>query len=136
MPFFLKYDSQNKQFLIFIINNYNVASFCSRYGNSIIFDTLSKVVVYLWRYFSIFFQGINTIYFQCNIAPVGCACFCHINHSKDHSENTHMRSSERAPRFGSHRWSILDDPIQNISEITMHLILFLYIRTVRILQKS
>ena len=47
-----------------------------------------------------------------------------------------MRFSERAPRFGSHRWSILDDPIQNISEITMHLILFLYIRTVRILQKK
>ena len=53
---------------------------------------------------------------------------------KTHS--TLMRSSERAPRFGSHRWSILDDPIQNISEIIMHLILFCYIRTVRILQKS
>ena len=47
-----------------------------------------------------------------------------------------MRSSERSPRFSSHRWSILDDPIQNISEIIMHLILFLQIRTLRILQKS
>ena len=46
------------------------------------------------------------------------------------------RSSERAPCFRSHRWSILDDPIKNISEIIMHLILFLYIRTVRILQRS
>ena len=45
-------------------------------------------------------------------------------------------SSKRTPRFKSHRWSILDDPIQIISEIIMHLILLLNISTVRIFKKK
>ena len=47
-----------------------------------------------------------------------------------------VMSSKSTPWFKSHRRSISDDPIQIIYGTIMHLILFLYIGTVRILQKK